>query len=91
MPDQRVFMFEEQEFLYASEDCQGRCIKCGDEAFGVEPDARKYKCESCEENGVYGLDELLMMGQIMFVDEIEKTSVGKLDKKALRARHAPTI
>lgn len=29
--------------------------------------------------------------QIMFVDEIEKTSVGKLDKKALRARHAPTI
>jgi len=28
--------------------------------------------------------------QITFVDEIEKTSVGKLDKKALRARYSPT-
>lgn len=25
----------------------GFCIACGDEASGVEPDARKYKCEGC--------------------------------------------
>lgn len=39
----------------------GFCIKCGSEAFGVEPDAREYECESCGENGVYGAEELLFM------------------------------
>jgi hypothetical protein len=26
----------------------------------VEPDARKYECESCGANSVYGAEELLM-------------------------------
>ena len=42
----------------------GRCVFCGDEAYGVEPDAREYVCESCGERGVYGLEELLMMDLI---------------------------
>ena len=38
----------------------GICICCGAGAEGVEPDARKYECESCEEPGVYGAEELLL-------------------------------
>lgn len=39
----------------------GFCLACGDEAYGVEPDARKYECESCGASKVYGAEELLMM------------------------------
>ncbi len=41
-------------------DNPGFCISCGCEAEGIEPDARKYECESCEFHGVYGADELLL-------------------------------
>jgi hypothetical protein len=40
-------------------DNPGFCIKCGEETDGVEPDARKYRCEVCDANGVYGAEELL--------------------------------
>jgi hypothetical protein len=40
-------------------DNPGFCIKCGEEADGVEPDAREYRCEFCNSNGVYGAEELL--------------------------------
>lgn len=43
-----------------SGEYKGFCIFCGEEAFGVEPDAREYNCESCEEPGVYGAEELLL-------------------------------
>ena len=39
----------------------GFCLKCGAEAYGVEPDARKYKCENCGERAVYGAEECLFM------------------------------
>lgn len=39
----------------------GFCIKCGDEAYNVEPDARRYVCESCGQRGVYGAPQLLIM------------------------------
>jgi hypothetical protein len=38
----------------------GICLCCGADAEGVEPDARKYECESCGEPGVYGAEELLL-------------------------------
>ena len=40
----------------------GFCLACGSEAYGVEPDARRYQCESCNAPKVYGLEELLLMG-----------------------------
>jgi hypothetical protein len=40
-------------------DNPGFCVACGAEAEGVEPDARKYKCESCGASAVYGASELL--------------------------------
>ena len=45
-----------------ADDNRGFCIECGEEAFGVEPDARQYTCESCGLATVYGAEELLMMG-----------------------------
>lgn len=45
-----------------TDDNLGFCRACGEEAYGVEPDARNYPCESCGEHEVYGAEELLMMG-----------------------------
>lgn len=41
-------------------DDPGLCCGCGAEAYGVEPDARKYTCECCGEDRVYGIEELMM-------------------------------
>lgn len=48
----------------ASEDMGGYCIACGAEAYGVEPDARRYRCEACDHKSVYGAEELVMMGLV---------------------------
>lgn len=42
-----------------ADDNRGFCTSCGEEAFGVEPDANGYVCESCCEPSVYGAEELL--------------------------------
>jgi hypothetical protein len=39
----------------------GFCLACGEEAEGVQPDARRHKCEACGEKAVYGAEELLLM------------------------------
>ena len=44
-----------------ADDNMGFCTACGEEAYGVEPDARKYECESCGAKAVYGAEELLIM------------------------------
>lgn len=41
-------------------DNPGFCIACGAEADNCEPDARRYPCDQCDENEVYGAEELLM-------------------------------
>jgi hypothetical protein len=45
-----------------SDDSMGFCLGCGAEAYGVEPDAERYKCESCEQRQVYGAEQLVLMG-----------------------------
>jgi hypothetical protein len=47
-----------------ADDNRGFCLACGAEAFGVEPDARRYTCESCGEPEVYGAEELLIRGAL---------------------------
>lgn len=42
-------------------DNPGFCIRCGEEAEGVEPDATAYECDACGERGVYGAEELMLM------------------------------
>jgi hypothetical protein len=55
----------------SEERSTGFCLACGEEASGVEPDARKYTCESCGAAKVYGLEELCMMGLVKIVEECE--------------------
>jgi hypothetical protein len=43
------------------DDCLGFCLACGEQAYGVEPDARKYTCETCNAPRVYGAEEILLM------------------------------
>ena len=38
----------------------GFCTACGEDAYGVEPDARKYTCDVCGLQTVYGAEELLL-------------------------------
>ena len=44
-----------------SGDDMGFCLACGAAKYGVEPDARKYECEECGAEKVYGAEELLLM------------------------------
>ena len=48
-------------------DNPGVCLACGAEAYGCEPDARNYECESCGANEVFGIEEAMMMGNIAIV------------------------
>ncbi len=41
-------------------DNPGFCVACGAEAEDVEPDARRYTCESCGQSAVFGAEELLL-------------------------------
>lgn len=43
------------------DEYEGICLACGEDAFDVEPDARRYECESCGKEKVYGCQELLLM------------------------------
>ena len=47
---------------------EGICISCGEEAYGVEPDAEGYPCESCEEPKVMGMEQALFAGYIQIDD-----------------------
>ncbi|TXH55961.1 MAG: hypothetical protein E6Q97_07625 [Desulfurellales bacterium] len=43
---------------------QGWCVNCGEVQDGCEPDACKYKCESCDKYTVYGSAWLAVMGWV---------------------------
>ena len=47
--------------LAQADNNEGLCMACGEVAGCVEPDARKYECESCGEKAVYGAEEALLM------------------------------
>ena len=59
-----MIVLSESEYFRLNEDCGGFCLACGDEAYGVEPDARHRRCESCGEFRVFGAEELLVMGKL---------------------------
>ena len=61
---QKNHTFTLEQIEDAMHSSGGFCVACGEEAFGVEPDARKYECESCGEHTVYGAEELVMMGLV---------------------------
>ncbi len=52
------------EFQEYSDDYMGVCLSCNELQDGCEPDAENYKCESCGEHKVFGLEQALIIGQI---------------------------
>ena len=57
------------EFLESSEAYEGFCTTCNEITnSGVEPDARRYECESCGNRTVYGMAEALLNGSIQIQD-----------------------
>lgn len=44
-----------------ADDNMGLCLACGSEAYGCEPDARRYTCESCDAKAVFGAEEIIVM------------------------------
>jgi hypothetical protein len=48
----------------AARDMSGFCLACGAERDGCEPDARKYPCECCGKNLVFGAEEIALMGYV---------------------------
>ena len=57
-----LFLPSLEEIEIAIEDMSGFCIACGEQADRIEPDARKYTCESCGKPRVYGAEQLVLMG-----------------------------
>lgn len=44
----------------SQDDNLGFCLACGDDAYGVEPDAEGYTCESCGKPSVMGAEQVLL-------------------------------
>lgn len=65
----------EQTYRTLSNDNMGVCLKCLYAQEGCEPDARRYKCEGCDQRAVYGIEELLLMGQIQFIDNASEETL----------------
>ena len=51
--------YEEMEY-----NNEGICTTCKETQEQCEPDASEYVCEYCDEATVYGVPELLVMGQL---------------------------
>lgn len=60
----RRFVFTEDQLSGMDLDDPGACVLCGEYASGCEPDLEKGPCESCGKNGVYGAQQLLIMGRV---------------------------
>ena len=57
--------FTLEQIKDAMQDLDGFCIECGHQTCGgCEPDARKYTCEACGKDTVYGAEELVLMGYV---------------------------
>lgn len=56
--------FTLEELQEADENSGGYCIACGSYHSGIEPDARSYRCEDCEEHAVYGAMEIILLGHV---------------------------
>lgn len=61
-------MMSSEEFMEVTEAYEGFCITYGETASGVEPDAHEYICKSCGQPGVYGYEEMMLMGEVIITD-----------------------
>ena len=59
---------EQAEEAVCGDSGLGVCIECGNTEYGCEPDARKYLCEYCGAEAVYGIAEALLLGLVGLVE-----------------------
>jgi hypothetical protein len=58
---------KEEDYAEATESYQGWCTHCESfTRFNVEPDARKYDCDQCHLQTVYGAEQALLEGMFTF-------------------------
>jgi len=63
------FVFTQAQCLGMDLDDIGGCTACGETAYGVEPDARRYECDHCGAKRVYGAQELMLMDLVDIEDD----------------------
>jgi len=59
----------EDEFEAICEDDGGWCLECGEEAYGIEQDARNYVCDCCGSPAVFGAEQCLIEGRVTFAND----------------------
>ena len=65
MSQKEVIQVTEDEYHELRDEYGGICLSCHNRQYGVEPDAHGYCCEDCGEEQVFGVEELLVMGQLV--------------------------
>lgn len=59
----------EDTYLALVHEMVGLCDACGEERDNTEPDAEHYPCDACGEHEVFGVEQLLIKGQVEFTDD----------------------
>jgi hypothetical protein len=61
-----IIKLTDEDYWRLSNRGAGLCRSCGDldDSGCVEPDARHYRCEACDEREVFGLEEAMVMGLV---------------------------
>lgn len=65
----------EDTYHMLDDESLGVCRECLTPMCECEPDARKYKCDGCGAKAVYGVQELMLMGEITLVGTREQENV----------------
>lgn len=63
-----MIQLTEAEFRWLTDDNMGLCRNCGEPRECCEPDAENYECEYCEQNEVFGVEQLLLRGELEIVN-----------------------
>lgn len=57
-------VMSESEYFSSDAENVGYCINCGECLEECEPDARGRRCDACNEDSVYGTEELMIMERV---------------------------
>lgn len=65
----------ENQYHELVNDQMGICLACRTTKSGCEPDARRYECDECGKQEVYGTEECLLMGRIELTENEAECNV----------------
>ena len=64
MSQRKTIRFKETDIVAARRDYTGFCIACGEPRDCCEPDASNYTCQTCDDDTVFGAEEIMIMGLV---------------------------